>query len=464
MKFLKNEKLKVFEELQNLLGKEKVLLKEEELFSYAYDASSIIKVPSAVVLPEKKEEVIEVLKWIKKYKIPLTPRGSGTSTTGSALAHTGGIVLCFSKMNRILELYIEERVVRVEPGILNGDLKSYLKNFGLFYPPDPASMHFSTIGGNVATGAGGPRGLKYGTTKDYVLALEVVLPGGKVLKTGPATLKGVVPYNLTPLFVGSEGTLGVFTEIFLKVIPYPEKRILFLSFHTLEDEPLEFLSQILKSGVTPTSSEFIDQTTLKALKQTSRVEELPYLSSKISSLLFLEIDGTAEELKILVPKVETLYLEKGIKFIKVQKEEEIEALWEIRRTISPTLKLLGSCKIADDVVVPRRWMKSLLSEIRKLEKESGIFIACFGHAGDGNFHINLLFEEDKKNIAVNVREKIFKKVLELSGTISGEHGIGYIKKPYVNWELNSLQIEIMKKIKKIFDPEGLLNPSVKLPD
>lgn len=464
MKFLKKGKFKILEKLQEILGKEKVLLEEEELLSYSYDASSLIRKPLAVILPEKKEEVVEVLKWIKKHQIPLTPRGSGTSTTGSALAHSAGIILCLSKMNRILELDEEERVVRVEPGVINGELKSYLKKFRLFYPPDPASMNFSTIGGNVATGAGGPRGLKYGTTKDYVLALEVVLPGGEVLKTGPTTLKGVVPYNLTPIFIGSEGTLGVFTEIFLKVLPLPEKRVLFLSFHSLEEEPLELLSQMLKRGLTPASSEFVDKTSLKALVQIQKVKELLPLDSLTKALFFVEFDGTHLEIKDLVPKIERFYFEKGIRVIKAEKEEEIESLWEIRRTLAPALKVLGSLKIADDVVVPRKFMKIFLTEIRKLEKESKLPIVCFGHAGDGNFHVNLLFEEEKKEIAKEVREKILKKVLELSGTISGEHGLGYTKRTYINWELSSLQIEIMKKIKKIFDPDNLLNPWVKLPD
>ncbi len=464
MKFLRRKKFKIFEKLRELLGKEKVFLSEEELLSYSYDASSLIRIPSAVILPDKKEEVIEVLRWIKEHQIPLTPRGSGTSTTGSALAHTGGVILCFSRMNRILELYEEERIVRVEPGVLNGELKAYLKRFELFYPPDPASMNFSTIGGNIATGAGGPRGLKYGTTKDYVLALEVVLPGGKVLKTGPPTLKKATSYNLTSLFVGSEGTLGVFTEIFLKVLPYPEKRILFLSFHTLEEEPLEIISQILKAGLTPASSEFIDQTSIKALKQTSGFKIPLDLEPGVRSLLFLEFDGSASEVRELITKIEKFYSQNSIRFIKAEKEKDIEVLWEVRRALSPALKVLGTSKIADDVVVPRRFMKVLLSEIRKLESESGIFISCFGHAGDGNFHVNLLFEEEKRGKALEVRENIIKKVLELSGTISGEHGIGYTKRSYVNLELSPLEIEIIKKLKKIFDPDGLLNPLVKLPD
>ena len=454
---------KFLKALESLLGKERFLTEEADLLAYSYDSSALVRVPSAVAFPEKKEEVVEILRLAKEYKVPIISRGAGTSTTGSCLAHNGGVILSFSRMNRILELNEEERIVRVEPGVLNGELKAYLKKYGLFYPPDPASYAYSTIGGNVATGAGGPKGLKYGTTKDYVLSLEVVLPGGEVLKTAPCTLKAVVPYNITPLFVGSEGTLGVFTEIVLKVIPLPEKRILFLSAHKEETEPLKIISELLKKKVTPACAEFVDKTTFKALLN-SKQAELISSFSEFEALLFLELDGSPEAVEKEKKKVEDLFFDLGLKFLKAEKEEDIEKLWDIRRAISPSVRVLGERKISDDIVVPRRFMRDFLLKVREIEKGRGLNICCFGHAGDGNFHVNILFNREKEEVALKAREEIIKAVLSFDGTISGEHGVGYTKKEFVNLELSPLQIEIMKKLKKLFDPDNILNPHIKIPD
>ncbi len=365
-------------------------------------------------------------------------------------------------MNRILELNPYERTVRVEPGVLNGELKKYLKKYGLFYPPDPASYAFSTIGGNVATGAGGPRGLKYGTTKDYVLALEVGLPGGKLLKTGPHTLKGVVPYNLTPLFIGSEGTLGVILEIVLKVLPLPEKRALFVLFLPSEIQALEIINELLQKGITPSSAEFIDKTSLKACEESiDQLKSQLKINFPLESMLFIEIDGKSLEVLEDLNFLEKYFQENSLIFIKSEIESEIENLWEIRRNLSPSLKKLASKKKADDIVVPRSKMVDFFKFLRELENNFPLFISAFGHAGDGNFHVNLLYEEEE--VAQKVREIILKKVLELNGTISGEHGVGYLKRSYIKWELDPLQLEIMKRIKEIFDPKGLLNPQIKLP-
>ncbi|QER42208.1 FAD-binding protein [Thermodesulfobacterium sp. TA1] len=451
---------KFLSKLEEILGKEKVFTEPKDLLVYSYDSSSATGVPLAVAFPERKEEVVEVLRLIAEYKVPLVPRGAGTATTGSAVSHNHGLVLSFERMNRILDLNLEERLVVVEPGVLNGELKRYLKKFGLFYPPDPASYAYSTIGGNVATGAGGPRGLKYGTTKDYVLALEVGLPGGKIFWTGPFTLKGVVGYNLTPLFVGSEGTLGVFTEIVLKVIPFPEKRVLLVSYHREEEEPLEIISELLKSLITPASAEFIDKTTLLALLKNKRLE-LP--DKGVQSLLFLELDGEEGMVQKELKKVEDLYQTKGIFYHKAESEEKIETLWEVRRGVSPSVRMLGEKKISDDVVLPRRNMKEFLKRIRDLEEKTGVYVCCFGHAGDGNFHVNLLFGPKKEEKAKALRNTILKEVLNLKGTLSGEHGIGYVKRSFVAWELSSFQLELMKNLKKMFDPDNLLNPGVKIP-
>lgn len=442
----------------------RLLTTEEELETYSFDSSNLFFKPDAVALPEKKEEVLKILELADKYGFYVVSRGSGTATTGSCLPILGGLVISLTRMNRILELNPEDRTVRVEPGVLNGDLKNYLKRYNFFYPPDPASFAFSTIGGNVATGAGGPKGLKYGTTKDYVLALEVALPGGHLLKTGAPTLKGVVPYNLTPLFVGSEGTLGIFVEIILKLLPLPEKRCLFLIFFTSEEEALEIVIELITKGLTPASAEFVDKTsTLVCKENIKHLKGELNLRNEIESLLFLEIDG--KELEVLEESklVEEILKTKAIAYIKREKEDDLENLWEIRRNISPSLKRLATKKMAEDIVVPRSKMKTFLRFLRELEKKYMLFISAFGHVGDGNFHVNILYEEEARAKACKVRELILKKVLELHGTISGEHGIGYLKRSYVRWEIDPLQIEIMKKIKNVFDPKGLLNPQIKLP-
>ncbi len=446
--------------LKEIFGK-RLLTDPSELITYSYDASSLLFQPDAVIFPENKEEVLEVLRLADYFEVPVISRGSGTATTGSPLAIKGGVILSLTRMNRILEIIPEERIVRVEPGVLNGDLKNYLKKYNLFYPPDPASYAFSTLGGNVATGAGGPKGLKYGTTKDYVLALEVGLPGGKLLKTGALTLKSVVPYNITPLFVGSEGTLGIFVEILLKLLPLPPKRELFLILSPQEELSLQIITDILLKGLTPTAAEFVDKTTLQAIKDLLK-QKVP-LKEKIESLLFVELDGEEGEVKKASEIFSSSLKGQGLDFLKAETEREIEELWEIRRAISPSLKKLRTKKIADDVVVPRRNIIIFLKFLRHLEKESQILISAFGHAGDGNFHINLLFEEEEREKAIFIREKILKKVLELFGSLSGEHGIGYTKKPYLLWELDPLQIEIMRKLKALFDPKGILNPHIKLP-
>ena len=437
--------------------KERLLINQEDCLSYSYDSAFEGSPPLLVALPEKKEEVIEILKIVQEFKIPVTPRGAGTSTTGSSVSHKNGLVICFSKMNKILELNEEERIVRVQPGVINKELKEFLKKYNLFYPPDPASYAYSTIGGNVATNAGGPKGLKYGTTKDYVIDIEVVLPGGKVFHTGRPVLKQAVNYNLTALMVGSEGTLGVFTEIVLKVIPYPEKRMLLLSFHEKEEEPLQIISHLLLNGITPCCAEFVDKTSLRAISQIEKNLK------KANALLFLELDGTKEEVEKDFTKTKKLFENLKIDFLKAENEKDIEKLWDIRRKISPASKLLGKFKIAHDIVVPRRYMQIFLKKVRKLEEESELSILCFGHAGDGNFHVNIMFNENQQKIAEKVREEILNEVWKLSGTFSGEHGVGYTKRTFVKNELSEIEIALMKKIKSIFDPDNLLNPEVKIP-
>ncbi len=456
--------------LENIFPEGRIIFRDsEEICSYFYDSSSVRGIPEVVLFPEKEEEVIEVLKIAENYKIPVTLRGAGTSTTGSSVSQLPGILMVFTRMNKILEINPLERTVVVEPGVVNKELNNVLREYGLFYPPDPASYAFSTIGGNVATSAGGPKGLKYGTTKDYVLNLKVVLPGGHIFYTGKPVLKQAAGYNLTSLMVGSEGTLGVFTKIVLKVLPLPEKRALFLIFFQEETKAFEIMNDLLEKGITPSSAEFVDLRSVKMLAESKLSEEIyPPFQEKLEtlrpeSLLFLELDGYKESVLREKEILEKVLKSAGIFFFYFENEEKMERIWEIRRKLSPVLRRLGEVKLSDDIVIPRRFLAPFVKTLRKIERREGVSIVAFGHAGDGNLHVSIYSSREKKERAKKIREEIIEEVWKYNGTCSGEHGIGILKKEFFAKEYPPLVIEIMKKLKKIFDPSGILNPLVKLP-
>ena len=399
-----------------------------------------------MALPRTTEEVSRILALSYEEEFPVIPRGAGTATTGAPLASEGGLVLALPLMNRILEINSEDLVAVVEPGVVNGRLKEALAQRGLFYPPDPASFRFSTIGGNVATCAGGPRGLKYGVTRDYVLALEAVLPGGEILPLGTRTLKGVMGYDLTRVLVGSEGTLAVITRITLKVLPLPPARATLAAGFASEARALSAMQEVLLSGILPAAAEFMDEVTLSATGFPER---------EVRGLLLFEFDGpesaVAEELERAEEKLRSRAV-----FLKKAEGSEAEDLWEIRRGISPALKKLGARRFADDVVLPRSRLPVFLERVKELSAREGLTVACFGHAGDGNLHVNILFDDEEK--ALLLRERILELVLELSGTLSGEHGVGLTKKAYLPAEVPPRGLSLMRAVKHLFDPKGLLNP------
>ena len=437
---------RVRKELRGFLGG-RFLEAESDRLVYAYDASGRTFLPEAVALPRNTEEVSRILALSYEEEFPVIPRGAGTATTGAPLAVEGGLVVAFTLMDRILEINAEDLVVLVEPGVINGRLKEKLASRGLFYPPDPASYRFSTLGGNVATCAGGPRGLKYGVTRDYVLALEAVLPGGEVLSLGTRTLKGVVGYDLTRLLVGSEGTLAVITKMALKVLPLPPARTTVAVGFVSEEEALASLNEILSEGLLPAAAEFMDETALLATEA---------LDPEIKGLLLLEFDGPEAGVKEEVERALGRLRDRS-QFLKVASGEAAETLWDLRRAISPALKKLGPRRIAEDIVVPRSKLPLFVKEVRNLSGNFGLRVACFGHAGDGNLHVNILFEKEDRRVNL-LREEILSLVLSLSGTLSGEHGIGLTKKAYLPWEIPPRALSLMREIKKVFDPKGLLNP------
>jgi len=429
----------------------------EDILCYGFDASGLEAPPSAVVWPHDVGDVIKVIKYASTKGIPVIPRGAGTGMTGGAVPSQGAIILSMEKMNRIIEIDEKNLNVLVEPGVVNGKLQRELQRHRLFYPPDPASMNFCTIGGNVAENAGGARAVKYGVTKDYVLALEAVLPDGRLINTGVKTAKGVVGYDLTGLLVGSEGTLAVITKIRLKVLPLPQDVItLMVLFKDLEQSGVA-VTQIISEGIIPRTLEFLDRETIKAVEHYKPIG----LPDDIDALLLIELDGAPSVITIDAEKVSDICGRLGGEVVMAENEIAREKLWEARRAISPALFRISPTKINEDIVVPRTRLPEMLRILKGLSESTGIRIVNFGHAGDGNIHVNLMVDKNNKDEyakALKLVKNIFSATLELGGTISGEHGVGLTKKDYITMEIQPDELELMKKIKAVFDPQNILNP------
>jgi glycolate oxidase len=429
----------------------------EDLICYGFDASGIECSPHAIVWPSNTADVAKVMKYAYEKEIPVVPRGAGTGVTAGAIPSTGSIVMSFEKMRQIIEIDAHNMNVLCEPGTINGKLQRELQWAGLFYPPDPASMNFCTIGGNVAENAGGPRALKYGVTRDYVMELEVVLPDGEVVTTGVKTTKGVVGYDLTRLLTGSEGTLAVFTKIRLKVLPLPEEVVTLLAIFTSLESAGDAVTSIIASKIIPRTLEFMDRNAIDAV-ETYKPIGLP---REAEALLLIELDGQPAAITREAEKVIDLCTKLGAEISMAKDEFAKNNLWASRRAVSPALYYLKPTKINEDIVVPRTKITEMLRRLRKLSEESGITIVNFGHAGDGNIHVNIMVdkaEKDEYQRGVALVQKIFGETLELGGTISGEHGVGMTKAGYLSMELSRQEIKIMESIKNVFDPKKILNP------
>jgi glycolate oxidase len=435
----------------------KVSTEPEDLLCYSFDASGFETSPSAVVWPGNTGDVIKVMKYAYENSIPVVPRGAGTGMTAGAVPSKGAIILSFEKMNRIIEIDAENLNVLCEPGLINGKLQRELEWTGLFYPPDPASMNFCTIGGNVAENAGGPRALKYGVTRDYVMEIEAVLPNGEVITTGVRTSKGVVGYDLTRLLVGSEGTLSVFTKIRLKVIPLPQEVVTLLAIFDSLEPSGEAVSKIISAKIIPRTLEFMDREAIRAVENFKPVG----LPQDVEAILLIELDGHPSAITKEAEKIADICQNLGAYIEMAEDENARDNLWAARRAISPALYRIKPTKINEDIVVPRSKIPEMLKRLRKLSEESEIKIVNFGHAGDGNIHVNIMVDRtDKEEYekGVNLVEQIFKDTLSLGGTISGEHGVGLTKAGYIGIEISRKEIEIMESIKKVFDPKNILNP------
>jgi glycolate oxidase len=445
-------------ELASLLGRDKVFADAEYLLAYSYDATGLEYLPDAVVFAESEADVAAVIGFCRRHAVPLVPRGAGVGYTGGALAIHGGVVLAFTRMNRILRLDGGDFLAEVEPGVVTADLQAAAEKIGLFYPPDPASLKTSTLGGNVAENAGGPRCFKYGVTGNYVLGLEALLMSGEKIRLGSDTIKNVAGYDLKSLLVGSEGTLAVVTKVIVRLLPLPPRRLLFrIDFASLAGGA-RFVQDVIQSHVRPSVLEFMDKSSLQAVYDYQGLTGDP----RVRAAVLVEVDGTAAE----VQERESLLRERiaqaaPVSWQRAETFAEQETLWQTRRNISPAIAKLKPKKINEDIVVPGGRIPEMVEYIDGLAGEFGLCIVLFGHFGDGNIHTNLMVDPadagEMKRVDV-VLDRIFRRVVELGGTISGEHGIGLSKKPFMHYQFSPVELELFRSIKKVFDPDNLLNP------
>jgi len=446
------------QQIMKIVGKDHILSSREDLITYGYDATNLEVMPELVVFPGAASEVSQLLKLANEHEFPVVPRGMGTGFSGGSIPVRGGVVLVMTRFNRTIEIDEDNLIAVVEPGVITADFQKEVEKLGLFYPPDPASQLYCTLGGNVAECAGGPRAVKYGVTKDYVLGLEVVLPTGEIINTGVRTMKGVVGYDLTKIFVGSEGTLGVITKIILRLIPMPEdKKTLMVVFRTVEDAATA-VSRIISSKIVPSTLEFMDNPSICCVEDYLHIG----LPKDAGALLLIEVDGDREILPKYIEKIDRITSELNRYEIKIAANaQEAELLYKARKALSPASYRLNPTKIAEDITVPRNQIATFIREARKIAEEKNLKIINFGHAGDGNIHTSIMIDgknEDEKKKAEIAVEEIFRLTLRLGGTLSGEHGVGITKAPYIHMELGQETITVMKKIKKVFDPNNILNP------
>lgn len=448
---------------KNIVGEEHVLVDEESLDIYAHDETENLHYrPEVILKPRTAEEISAVLKICNEKNIPVTPRGAGTGVSGGALPHFGGVLLCTERMNTILE--IDERNLQVitEPGVITEVLQNAVKEKNLFYPPDPSSRGSCFIGGNIAENSGGPKAVKYGVVKDYVLNLEVVLPTGEIIWTGSNVIKNATGYNLTQLIVGSEGTLGIVTKIVLRLIPLPKYDLLMLvPFRNIEQAG-EAVSAIFRAGFVPSAMELVEINALKIVSKLVDSNAIP-ITDDTAAHLIIEVDGNNRD--VLMQEMEAIgnlltQYDIGEIYFADDAQQKAE-LWKLRRRAAEAVKLIGYT-IEEDTVVPRAELPALIKGVKELAVKHSFDVVCYGHAGDGNLHVRIRKEgipNSHGNVEMTaILRELFKLVKQLGGTISAEHGIGLIQKPYMDIAFNDPAMRLMREIKKAFDPNNILNP------
>jgi len=446
--------------LSELVGSENIFSDKAHLRAYSYDATRTYYEPDAVVFPRNEEDISRILTFCNHHGLPIVPRGAGSGFTGGALPASGGIVLGFEKhMNKILEIDRENMLAIVQPGVINKDLQRHVEAMGLFYPPDPASEEYSTLGGNVSENAGGMRAAKYGLTKDYVMALRAVLPNGDIIRAGKRTIKDVAGYNIAGILIASEGTLAVITEITLKLIPKPRYAKSYMGIFPDVEAAMNAVFKSLAEGANPVAMEFLDALVVRAVKEKLGIE----LPEEAGALLIGDVDGNVpEEIAFQLEVLERSFRENGAQEFRVaENDEERERIWKGRRGASPSITMYGSKKLNEDISVPRSLLPEALKRIYAIGEKYGLVVPCFGHAGDGNIHVNVMVDgsdpEELEKGHKAIRE-IFELVVEMGGTLSGEHGIGLSKAEFMTLAFTPQEMELFRKIKHAFDPKNILNP------
>ncbi|HUW65246.1 MAG TPA: FAD-linked oxidase C-terminal domain-containing protein [Spirochaetia bacterium] len=445
-------------ELRRVVPEERVVASREARTLYAYDATLAESMPDVVVYVRSAAEVANVLKLAGERAVPVVPRGAGTGLSGGSVPARGGIALVLAGMNLILEIDRGNMVAVCEPGVVTGDLQEAVERCGLFYPPDPASLKACTLGGNVAENAGGPHGLKYGVTGDYVLGLDVVLASGELVRLGGRQLKNVTGYNLVQFFVGSEGTLGVITGITLRLLPLPAaRRTMACSFAEL-DQAAAAVTAVLSSGVIPATLELMDKSCINCVEDYLHLG----LDRQVEAMLLIEVDGMPEAVRAEIATIDRVCRQNGAAHLQVAVDAAAAAtLWRARRAVSPAIARVRPTRIGEDICVPRSALGAMVREIRRIAGHFALEIVIFGHAGDGNLHPNILCDRRDRAGMARVEEAaaaIFAACVRLGGTLSGEHGIGLSKKPFLSLDLAPPAIRLMQDLKRTMDPAGILNP------
>jgi glycolate oxidase len=447
----------VRKKLIELVSGDNVLETREDCVCYSYDATRETAVPEVVVFPRNVGEISEIMKLANHHRVPVVPRGAGSGFSGGAIPVRGGIVLAMNHFNRILQFDTDNLVAVVQPGVVTADFQKAAEQLGLFYPPDPASMTYATIGGNIAENAGGMRAVKYGVTKDYVLGLEVVLPTGEIVHTGSKCVKDVVGYNLTQLFVGSEGTLGIVTQAILRLLPLPEaKKTLTATFAAMSDAA-KTVSEVIRNRVIPTTLEFLDRNSIHTVNEYLGLG----LPETAEAFLLIEVDGDSEQIDKSIGKIKTICeSNRALDTQIAQDPKQQNELWQARRAVSPSLMRIASKKINEDIVVPRSKIPDIIQKIDAIGRRHQLIIVNFGHAGDGNIHVNIMADRTPETLERVYRavDEIFRETIALEGRISGEHGIGISKRNYIGMSLDAPTLDLMKRIKAWFDPNNILNP------
>ena len=435
-----------------------------DLACYGYDATRIESLPDIVMRPSTAAEIAGILRFASAEEIPVVPRGMGSGFAGGSVPVRGGILLSLERMNRIQEIDEENLTAVVEPGVVTAELHRRAREKGLYYPPDPSSSEFCTIGGNIAQGASGPHSVKYGGTKDYLLGLELVTPTEEILRAGGRTVKRAVGYDLVRLIVGSEGTLAVVTRAILKLIPYPECRVGLLALFPSIYDASRAITEIVRSKASPSVLEYMDEASLGIMDAHSRFG----LPAETRSILMIETDGSKSSASEEAEWISALcYQSRALRVDFARTEEETARIWKARKALSQTLYRIKPAKINEDIVVPRSKVGEMVSGLADLGKKYGLTIVSFGHAGEGNLHVNIMTDQKGSQEWDRAQEavaEIFRLALSLGGSLSGEHGIGLSKRPYFSLEVDSVAVKMMKEVKRAFDPKGILNPGKIFPE